>query len=120
MQVAQTLTEMTPRQALDLVAQVTGLGDDVLAQSLNTNRRTVQRWRTGQSYPQQAARAQLAMLVKVAEHLRATFRTDASSHRWVAHPSRYLAGLTPAEAIRAGRPDRVDIALEALDAGVFI
>jgi len=31
-----------------------------------------------------------------------------------------LGGLTPLQAIRAGRPDRVEAALEAIDAGIFL
>ncbi len=120
MQAAHPLTEITPRQALDLLSRSMGLGADVLAQALQTNRRTVQRWRNGESYPQQAARARLAELVNVSKHLQVTFRTDESSRRWLAHPSRYLAGLTPIEAIKAGRPDRVDAALEVLDLGMFV
>lgn len=117
---AVALAELTPRQALDVISHATGLNDDALAQALSTNRRTIQRWKTGQSYPQQAARRQLAMLLKVAEHLRATFRTDDSSHSWMTHPNRYLGGLTPAEVIRVGRSDRADAALEVVDLGMFV
>ncbi len=34
--------------------------------------------------------------------------------------NRYLGGLTPAEAVRVGRTDRAEAALEALDSGVFV
>ena len=34
--------------------------------------------------------------------------------------NRYLGGMTPADAVRAGRIDRVEAALEAFDSGVFL
>ena len=39
---------------------------------------------------------------------------------WLRGPSRYLAELTPLEAIRAGRVDRAREALMALSAGVYL
>jgi hypothetical protein len=39
---------------------------------------------------------------------------------WLNAPSRYLAGLTPLEVMRAGRVDRAREALLALSAGVYL
>jgi hypothetical protein len=41
------------------------------------------------------------------------------AREWLHRPNRYLRGLTPADALRVGRPDRVDGALEVIDAGVY-
>ena len=48
------------------------------------------------------------------------FTTPEAARAWLHGSSRYLGGLTPAEAIRVGRFDRVEAALEALDSGVFV
>lgn len=53
----------------------------------------------GETHPQRTARERLAELLE---------------------PSRYLGGIRPAEAIRAGRADRVEAALDVLDSGVFV
>jgi hypothetical protein len=52
--------------------------------------------------------------------LRETFDSAEAIRGWLNAENRYLGGLTPAEAVRAGRVDRVEAALEALDSGVFI
>jgi uncharacterized protein (DUF2384 family) len=48
-----------------------------------------------------------------------TFSTEDMAREWLHRPNRYLRGLTPADALRVGRPDRVDGALEVIDAGVY-
>jgi hypothetical protein len=37
---------------------------------------------------------------------------------WLHRPNRYLRCVAPADALRVGRPDRMDGALEVIDAGV--
>jgi DNA-binding transcriptional regulator YiaG len=59
------LLERTPRQALEALEEGMGLSEDELAQALGTRRRTVQRWRTGMAYPQQAARQRLVELLNL-------------------------------------------------------
>ena len=49
-----------------------------------------------------------------------TFEGRDAVRRWFRSESRYLGGMTPAEAVRVGRLDRVGAALEALDSGVFL
>ena len=90
-----------------------------LARALDADPRTVDRWRLGM-YPQKEARQRLADLQNLNYHLRETFATPEALKEWVHSPSRYLGGLTPAEAVRVGRFDRVEAALEALDSGVFV
>ena len=48
------------------------------------------------------------------EHLAAMFTDWEGARDWLNAPSRYLAGLTPLEAMRAGRVDRAREALLAL------
>lgn len=112
--------EVTPRQALDTLEKSLGMSEDDLAQALDSNRRSLQRWRAGAAYPQQLARQRLAELLRLQERARATFRGRDPVRRWFHSESRYLGGMTPAEAVRVGRVDRVEAALEALDSGVFV
>jgi hypothetical protein len=112
--------EMTPRQAVEQLETELGLSSDDLARALGTNVRTILRWRVGQTFPQHAARNRLAALLALHRRLRDTFTTSDAARTWLHSSSRYLGGLTPAEAIRVGRFDRVEAAMEALDSGVFV
>jgi uncharacterized protein (DUF2384 family) len=112
--------EITPRQALDTLGRGLSLTDDDLATAVGANRRTVQRWRDGTAHPQQAARARLAALIRFEQRLRDTFSSPDAARTWFHAPSRYMGGITPAEAVKAGRADRAEAALEALDSGVFL
>ncbi len=91
-----------------------------LARSLDTDLRTLTRWRSGQHYPQHDARGRLAALVALRDHLRDTFVSGDAIQEWLHDSSRYLGGLTPLDALRAGRIDRAEAALEALDSGTFV
>lgn len=114
------LLERTPRQALDALEAGMGLSEDQLAQALGTSRRTLQRWRTGIAYPQQSARQRLSALLALQQRVQETFEGSEAPRRWFHTPSRYMGGVTPAEAVRAGRADRAEAALEALDSGIFL
>jgi len=112
--------DTTPRRALDTLEKALGIPEEELAQALNINRRTLQRWRTGVAHPQQAARSRLAALLRLQQRVGETFTSLDASRRWFHAPSRYLGGITPAEAIRVGRLERVEAALEALHSGAFL
>jgi hypothetical protein len=49
-----------------------------------------------------------------------TFGGSEARRAWLRASNRHLGGLAPADAMRAGRVDRVDAALEALDSGVYV
>ncbi len=114
------MLDITPRQAVEQVQQTFALSDDELAHALSASPRTLSRWRTNTSYPQHEARERIAVLVKLAEHLTETFETFEAGSAWMNTDNRYLGGWTPADAIRLGKFDRVEAALDALDAGVFV
>lgn len=118
--VASVLLDMTPHQIIEQLEGELSLTDDDLARILNASVRTVERWRAGRAYPQTEARHLLARLLGLRNHLRETFTTAAAIREWLRTPSRYLGYLTPLEALKAGRIDRVEAALEALDSGIFL
>jgi uncharacterized protein (DUF2384 family) len=117
---ARSKLEMTPGRAVETVEGGLGLGRGELASALGASARTIERWRAGQTYPQHEARERLAELVAVEAHLVETFDDPESRCAWLRSGNPYLGGLTPLEVVRAGRTDRVEAALEALDSGVFV
>ena len=112
--------EITPREALERLASELGLSSKDVATALGIEQRTVDRWKTGETYPQREARGRLAALVALSESLRQAFADREGIREWLDSPSRYLGGMRPAEAIKIGRADRAEAALEALKSGIFI
>lgn len=118
--VSAALFAMTPRQALDALQEAMGLSEEELAAVLGTSHRTLKRWRAGAAHPQRVARQRLAELLRVQQRVRETFEGRDTVRAWFRGENRYLGGMTPVEAIRVGRLDRVEAALDALDSGVFL
>lgn len=112
--------EVSPRQAIEQLQAELGLSRNELAQTLAANPRTVERWHAGETYPQHEMRRKLAELVGLQHRLRDTFSSPEAGRSWLRSPNRYLGGLAPLDALRAGRLDRVEAALDALDSGVFV
>lgn len=96
------------------------LTDSELAQALDTNPRTIDRWKTGSTHPQHEARRKLTELEALARRLSSTFTSREAIREWLHEDNRYLGGMAPIDALRAGRFDRVNAALEALDSGIFL
>ena len=117
---ARSGLETTPGRAIEALEGGLGIEGGELAAVLGASARTVERWRTGRTYPQHEARERLAELVAVETHLGETFDGPESGRAWLRSGNPYLGGLAPLEALRAGRADRVQAALEALDSGVFV
>ena len=114
------MIDIGPRQAIERIERTLNLSDRELAHQLAASPRTLNRWRMNETFPQHEARERLATLVALAEHLHETFPTPEAILLWLDSANRYLGNFTPADAMRAGRFDRVETALEALDAGIFI
>ncbi len=117
---ARSGLETTPERAVEALEEGLDLGGSELAGALGASIRTVERWRTGRTYPQHEARERLAELVALERRLGETFEGQESRREWLRSGNPYLGGLTPLEVLRAGRADRVQAALEALDSGVFV
>jgi transcriptional regulator with XRE-family HTH domain len=94
-----------------------GLDDYALAQALRVDRRTLTRWISGETYPRQDGRDRLHALAGLHARLGLTWKTVGAARRWLHRPSPYLGHAEPADMIRAGRFDRVEAALEAIDSG---
>jgi transcriptional regulator with XRE-family HTH domain len=94
-----------------------GMDDYALAQALRVDRRTLTRWISGETYPRQDGRDRLHALAALHARLGLTWKTAGGARRWLHRPSPYLGHAEPADMIRAGRFDRVEAALEAIDSG---
>ena len=111
---------VAPAQILRRFVEDLGVPHQDLRDRFRIDQRTLDRWLSGEAYPQRAARARLNEPDSLYTHLGETFADMADARAWLGDPSRYLGGLTPLEALRVGRVDRVEAALEALDSGIFL
>lgn len=93
--------------------------EEMLAGALAVDVRALSRWRQGM-HPQRATRERLAALDRLHGRLVESFGDADDLRAWLNADSRYLGGLKPVEALGAGRLDRVEAALEALDSGFFV
>lgn len=114
------IREKAPAQVIAELEQAFGLSEDDMARAFGVNVRTVERWRKGMAVPQRETRARLEVLLTLQDRLTDTFSTPDAARVWLHRQNRYLRGLTPADALRVGRPDRVHGALEVIDSGIFV
>jgi transcriptional regulator with XRE-family HTH domain len=112
--------DILPRDALREIKDTLHLSLDDLARALCVNPRTLERWQGGESIPQRESRALLNPLTQLSRRLSESFADPDGARLWLRDANRYLGWLSPLEALRAGRLDRVEAALTALDAGIFI
>lgn len=118
MDATQLRLDTTPEQAIARLESGLGLTGPEIALALGVSTRSLHRWSSGHAHPQHESRAHLARLLALAEHLEEAFGENAGE--WLEADSRYLGGMKPVEALRAGRMDRVEAALEALDSGFVV
>jgi uncharacterized protein (DUF2384 family) len=114
------LLESTPARAIKQLQDDFTVSTDDLAGALHVSPRTVKRWLESGQYPQRGMRVRLAALIALDHHLRDTFESPEAIQAWLHANNRHLGGLSPVDAMRAGRVDRVEAALEALDSGIFV
>lgn len=117
---AASLLDVSPARAIKRVKQQLALASGDIAQGLHVEARTIDRWERGAVYPQQEGRERLAALLDLPEHASAFFATPADAQGWLRDPNNDLGGLTPLEAIRAGRTDRARAALGVMEWGIGI
>jgi uncharacterized protein (DUF2384 family) len=111
---------MAPRQAVEVLEADLSLSAKDLMGALDVDRKTLGRWVSGETYPQKEARRRLIALLSLRDHLAEIFTDFEGAREWLNAPARYLGGITPVEALRTGRLDRVEAALEVLESGIFV
>jgi Protein of unknown function (DUF2384) len=96
------------------------LDDEVLADAIGTAVRQIKRWLADENFPQRDHRLKLVELEELAARLEEVFANREGGQRWLHQDSPYLGQLKPAEALKAGRIDRVNAALESIASGFFV
>ena len=94
-----------------------GLDERGLAMALGVDKRTLTRWISGDNYPQTQARKRLQQLVELHHALSLMWSNMDAARTWLHRPSPFLGQTEPIELVRAGRFDRVEAALEAINSG---
>ena len=112
--------DTTPRQAIERLEHDLGLTPQDLCGALDISRRTLERWRNGEAYPQRESRERLAELIELNESLQDTFTGIEYVRTWMHSEARYLGWATPAEMVRLGRVDRARANLAVLEHGIYI
>jgi uncharacterized protein (DUF2384 family) len=85
--------------------------------ALGVDKRTLSRWISGDNYPQREARKRLQALVELHHALSLMWSSMDAARTWLHRPSPFLGQTEPIELVRAGRFDRVEAALEAINSG---
>ena len=109
--------QITLKPALDQFEHDFGLTSRELAQALSVDRRTLERWASGETFPRHAARDRLVALAALYTRLAELFETDADARTWLHRPLPYLGQMAPIDAVKVGRIESVDAALEAIEDG---
>ncbi len=91
-----------------------------LADAVGASDRTLARWLANETYPQHDSRRKLTELETLVHHLCASFTSPEDIADWLHANSGYLGGLRPIDALRCGRIDAVEAALESILAGIFV
>ena len=108
------------KAVVDGLEQDLGVPADILAAAVGVDRRTVERWRSNQTVPQGKTRERLGELLALRDRLLEAMGTREAVHGWLYAASRYLGDFTPAEALKAGRIDRVAADLDGLVGGIYL
>lgn len=115
-----SVLDVAPHRAIQELEDDLGLSPEILAGALGVEKRSVLRWREGGDYPRTRTRSRLAELYELRNRLLYTF-SPGDARKWLHSESEYLGGgLTPADALKAGKISAVWAALEALESGVFL
>lgn len=112
-----TPIQITLKPALDQLEHDFGLSSRELAQSLGVDRRTLERWASGDTFPRHGARDRLLALVALHTRLTELFEAAEDVRTWLHRPLPFLGRMAPIDAVKVGRIESVDAALEAIDEG---
>jgi putative toxin-antitoxin system antitoxin component (TIGR02293 family) len=109
--------QVTLKPALEQIERDFGLSSRELAQALGVDRRTLDRWASGDTFPRHAAKSRLSRLVALHDRLAETFESADEVRAWLHRPLPFLGGLAPIDAVKVGRLESVVGALDAIDEG---
>jgi putative toxin-antitoxin system antitoxin component (TIGR02293 family) len=111
------LKESQESTAFEQLQHDFGLSSGELAQAVGVDRCTLERWASGDTFPRHATRDRLLALVALHERLDGLFETAADARAWLHRPLPFLGQMAPIDAVKVGRIESVDAAIEAIDEG---
>ncbi len=91
-----------------------------LAAALKVDRRTIQRYRSGDSYPTRRVRNGLVDLREISILLGEIFSTQEGAVRWLNTSVPLLKGRRPIDLIQKGKLEEIITALETYASGAFL
>jgi len=91
-----------------------------IAAALQVDRRTVQRYSSGASYPTRRVRNNIAALREISILLDGIFTDQADSIRWLNTTVKLLKGRRPIDLIQKGKLAEVITALATFQSGAFL
>ena len=91
-----------------------------LAAALKVDRRTIQRYRSGDSYPTRRVRNGLIDLREISILLGEIFSTQEGAVRWLNTSVPLLKGRRPIDLIQKGKLEEIITALETYASGAFL
>jgi len=91
-----------------------------IAAALQVDRRTVQRYTSGDSYPTRRVRSNIADLREISILLDGIFTDQADSIRWLHTTVKSLKGRRPIDLIQKGKLDEVITVLATFQSGAFL
>jgi hypothetical protein len=97
-----------------------GVSDEEFARLLSVNKRSIDRWRLGQCLPKRETLAQIDRLDSLCKNIAAMFPTAEGQRAWLTMNMAFLGGLSPLEALQAGRIDRVEAAIDYMSGEIYL
>jgi uncharacterized protein (DUF2384 family) len=117
----RTPTQIALKDALHLMELGFGLSSRELAQVLGVDPRTLASWAHSNTFPpatSRESRERFVAMLAVIRRLVDLFETTADMRVWMHRPLPFLGHTAPIEAVKMGRIESVEAALEAIDEGI--
>lgn len=108
------------RETLTQLMDDLDLTREDVAGALGTTIRNIDRWYKGETFPQKEGRKQFDRLLAFRDRIQECFPLGRQVRQWMHTDNTSLGFIKPVEALKAGRLDRVEAALEAEAGGVFV
>jgi uncharacterized protein (DUF2384 family) len=115
-----TSTQIALKDAVRLFELGFGLSSTELASILGIDSRMLERWASCNTVPPNTppeTRKILLALLGILGRLVELFETTADMRAWMHRPLPFLGQMAPIDAVKVGRIESVDAALEAIDEG---
>jgi uncharacterized protein (DUF2384 family) len=107
-------------QAIQVADEELGLNNSQLASAIGINRRTIYRYKNGESAPSTPVINQLGKINEIAQLLMEVFKDDNAQFDWLYQSSSVLSGKRPIDLIKKGQFDLIISTLSGFQSGAFI